>query len=150
MINFFIATDTIPRTSAQQKGVQVVHGRPMFYTKAKVQDAKRFYAICLKAHRPPGPIEGAIKLIVNFYYPVRKPHKNGEPKTTRPDTDNMIKLLKDVMTDVGFWVDDSQIVHETVTKSYSEPSGIQIRLVRLDKQGNEVIEDETLYNYPGI
>lgn len=142
MIEFQIMTDTIPRSTSQEKGVRIVHGRPHFYTKDKVQDAKRFYAVRLKGYRPEKPIEGAVALTVNFCYPVKKPHKNGEVKITRPDTDNLIKLIKDVMTDLGFWVDDSQIVCEKVTKSYREPSGIEVRIARLDKFGNEVIEHE--------
>lgn len=54
-------------------------------------------------------------------------------------TDNLIKLVKDVMTDLGYWVDDSQIVCEHITKSYSDPSGVRVRIQILDKQGNEVI-----------
>ena len=140
MIDFFLPMDEIPKGTQQQKGVRVVHGKPYFYTKHSIEDAKHFYAACLKMHRPPEPIKEAVALTVNFYYPVKKPHKCGEPKVTRPDTDNLIKLVKDVMTDLGYWVDDSQIVCEHVTKSYSDPSGVRVRIQRLDKQGNEVIE----------
>lgn len=42
-------------------------------------------------------------------------------KTTRPDTDNMIKLLKDCMTETGFWKDDAQIVQESLAKSWTTP-----------------------------
>ena len=140
MIRFFIATDTIPRTSSQEKGCRVVRGRPKFYTKQKVQDAKQFYSISLKMHRLAEPIKGAIDLTINFFYPVRKPHKDGEPKTTRGDLDNMAKGFIDVMTSLGFWEDDAQIVRLHLTKSYCSPSGIMVTIKRINKQGNEVIE----------
>ena len=33
---------------------------------------------------------------------------DGEYRTTKPDTDNLQKLLKDCMTATGFWTDDAQ------------------------------------------
>ena len=48
---------------------------------------------------------------------------NGMPKSTRPDTDNLVKLLKDVMTKCGYWWDDSQVAYETISKVYSDVVG---------------------------
>jgi Holliday junction resolvase RusA-like endonuclease len=43
-------------------------------------------------------------------------------------------MLKDCMTDVGFWKDDAQVVKETVEKRWSdEPTGISIEMDKLDK-----------------
>lgn len=134
-IKFFVELDHIPSTSAQQKGVQVRGGRPFFYTKQKVQDVKDLYTLLLRTHRPEQPLAGALRLIVKFYYPVKRPHKDGEPKTTRPDTDNMIKLLKDVATACGYWIDDAQIADERVVKAYSDPSGIWFEVEQIGKGG---------------
>jgi Holliday junction resolvase RusA-like endonuclease len=35
-------------------------------------------------------------------------------------------MLKDVMTDMGFWKDDALICSETVAKRYSDSPGIMI------------------------
>ena len=52
---------------------------------------------------------------------------------TRPDTDNLQKLLKDCMTRTGFWRDDAQVCREDVTKRWSrEKPGIRIRVVSLN------------------
>ena len=60
-------------------------------------------------------------------------HKEGTYRVTRPDTDNLQKLLKDTMTQVGFWKDDAQVCKETVTKRWSrEQPGIYIKVVSLD------------------
>lgn len=56
-------------------------------------------------------LTGPLQLITKWSYPKGK-HKNGEYKTTKPDTDNMIKLLKYVMTELGFWKDDSLVASE--------------------------------------
>lgn len=134
-IKFFAELPEIPRTTHQQRGVKIVHGRPMFYTKDKVQEVKDLYTLLLRTHRPEQPLAGALRLVVKFYYPVRKPHKDGEPKTTRPDTDNMIKLLKDVATACGYWIDDAQIADERVVKAYSNPSGIWFEVEQIGQGG---------------
>lgn len=59
---------------------------------------------------------------------------------TRPDTDNLEKMLKDCMTEVGFWKDDALVVSETVYKIWSdEPTGISIELNALDKIAEVVV-----------
>ena len=49
---------------------------------------------------------------------------DGMAKSTRPDTDNLVKLLKDVMTKTGYWWDDSQVAYETIGKVYSDVVGV--------------------------
>lgn len=124
MIRFFIPMDEIPRTTAQMKGCKVVRGKPYFYTKPEIKKIANLYAVYLKAHKPLKPLEGAIKLTILFCFPAKKPHKHGQPKVTRPDTDNMAKLIKDVMTDCGFWVDDAQVFDERYCKVYSDNPGV--------------------------
>ena len=38
--------------------------------------------------------------------------------TQRPDTDNLAKAVLDVMQELGYWKDDSQVYHLSVTKSW--------------------------------
>ena len=73
------------------------------------------------------PIIGAVRLSVTFVFPRPKSHlrSNGElrPKApvhhiSRPDCDNLIKAVKDSLTQLGAWKDDSQVIEETVRKSY--------------------------------
>jgi Holliday junction resolvase RusA-like endonuclease len=43
-------------------------------------------------------------------------------------------MLKDVMTDLGFWNDDAQVVKEHVEKLWcDEPTGIDIEIIELPK-----------------
>lgn len=55
-------------------------------------------------------------------------------KVTKPDTDNLIKLLKDEMTQAGWWHDDAQIVIERSMKIYAdapEDVGIMVTVGRV-------------------
>lgn len=125
-----------PTATAQMKKVRVVNGRPMFYEPPKVKEAKRTLTEGLIEHIPKQPIDGAIELTAVWKYPKGKSHKDGEWRVTRPDTDNIQKLLKDCMTQLGFWKDDAQVVREVVEKKWSdEPCGIMIRLTELGGDG---------------
>lgn len=128
MIEFFIPLDKLPTVTAQQKGVRVVNGRPHFYKKKEVEEVEEFYKFILKTKRPKEPMTGAIGLTIGYLFPAKRPHRPNEPKTTRPDTDNLIKLVKDVMTEVGFWVDDSQVFCETYFKIYSTQGGLYFKV----------------------
>ena len=79
----------------------------------------------LLKHAPERPLNGPITLVTIWEYP-RGKHKHGEYKTTKPDTDNMVKLLKDCMTKAGFWTDDAQVAAETVLKIWSDEPGIGV------------------------
>ena len=47
-------------------------------------------------------------MVTKWCFPKGK-HSDGEYKATKPDTDNLQKMLKDVMTEVGFWKDDALV-----------------------------------------
>ena len=131
-MEFFIAMNP-PTATAQEKQVRVVHGRPVFYNPAPVKEAKAKLTVHLAAHRPDTPMTGAVELRTIWLFPKGRSHKNGEWRATRPDTDNLQKLLKDCMTRCGFWRDDAQVVREVVEKRWSdEPCGIYIEIKSLE------------------
>lgn len=135
-MNFFIAMNP-PTVTAQMKQVRVVGGKPIFYDPLKVKEARQALTGHLSLHKPDAPLEGAISLSVLWLFPRGRNHKNGEWRTTRPDTDNLEKLLKDCMTAVGFWKDDAQVVRESVEKRWSdEPCGIYIEIEELEDKTN--------------
>lgn len=118
-----------PTATAQMKKVRIVNGRPVFYEPAAVKRAKRILYVALMGHRPGKPMEGPLALHAVWLYPAGRNHKAGTWRDTRPDTDNIEKLLKDCMTDCGYWRDDAQVVKETVEKRWSdEPVGILIEI----------------------
>lgn len=129
MIEFFL--DIVPpRTTHQQKKVVVVGGRPHFYEPQRLKDARQLFMLALNPYRPREPFAGAVKLSSRWQFP-RGKHQDGEYKVTRPDTDNLQKLLKDCMTDAGFWRDDAQVASEQVEKIWSGRPGILVRIEEL-------------------
>lgn len=123
---FFMHFETMPKGTAQQKGVYVRNGRPYFYTKDKVENAKALFMRQLIPNRPKAPAQGPIMLNVTFYFDVKNRTLWGKLKTTKPDTDNYLKLLKDCMTEAGFWTDDALVVDEHVKKYYAEKATIAV------------------------
>lgn len=133
-VEFFHPLEKIPTVTAQEKGVNFKAKDPKhrFYTKPEVQAVKNQYIAMLMMNRPQRKLEGAIGLKVTFRFPVTKGHKDGEWKITKPDTDNMLKLLKDCCTACGYWTDDSQVAVELISKKYSKDSGIFFHAEELD------------------
>ena len=121
-----------PTVTAQEHKVRVVRGKPMFYDTSKLKNARAIFESLLRQYIPPSPMEGPVALTVEWRFST-KTHKEGTYRVTRPDTDNLQKLLKDCMTRVGFWRDDAQVCREEVTKRWSrEKPGIGIKVVSLN------------------
>ena len=130
-MNFFIAMDP-PTATAQEKKVRVSGGKPIFYNPVPVKEARNSLITHLMMHRPAFPLEGPVSLSTVWLFPRGKSHKHGEWRVTKPDTDNLQKLLKDCMTRCGYWKDDAQVVRETVEKRWSDqPTGIYIEIQTL-------------------
>ena len=124
----------LPTVTAQQKGVKIVHGKPMFYEKKEVKEAREQFAEKLQPFAPAEPIEGAVRIFVEWWF-YSKSHRPNTWRTTRPDTDNLQKLLKDTMTDCGFWLDDSQVCWETVRKKWTT-AGASALIIKVEELEN--------------
>lgn len=136
---FYLHFDTMPKSTAQQKGVSVRHGKPHFYTKSNVASAETLFKIALRPHLPKIPSARPIRLTVTFCFDTKNKKLWGQPKPTRPDTDNYLKLFKDCLTadkqgKNGLWLDDAQVVEEHVFKNYAEKATIAV-------YWEEVLED---------
>lgn len=131
---FKLILDTMPRTTSQQKGVYIINGRPHFYEKNKVEAARYAFTYALKPYAPEFPTIAPVKLFVWFTFDVKDKKKWGKYKTSKPDTDNYLKLFKDCMTDCGFWLDDAQVVDERCIKTYAEQASIFVRWQELGEK----------------
>lgn len=117
-----------PTVTHQEKKVAVVRGKPVLYEPEELKVAREKLTAHLGRHRPEKPIqEGGVELVVKWCFP-RGRHQDGEYRITKPDTDNLQKLLKDCMTAVGFWKDDAQVCAEIVEKFWAEVPGIFIQV----------------------
>jgi Holliday junction resolvase RusA-like endonuclease len=133
-MNFILKCDP-PITTSQEKKVAIVCGKPRFYEPKRLKEAKQFLINLLKEHTPQEKLEGALALYVTWMFPRNKSHKHNEWRITKPDTDNLQKMLKDCMTKTNYWNDDAQVVIERCCKVWvnNEDAGIQISIEQLDK-----------------
>lgn len=126
-----------PTTTAQTSeiGVNKKTGKPYLYKPDQLLQAEINIRNALARFRPESPITNKpIRLTVKWLYLITNPkkHRHGEYKLTRPDTDNLEKLLKDCMTDLGFWVDDCLVCSEISEKFWADTPGIYIRIEVMD------------------
>ena len=131
MIEFFVPMKKIPTTTHQQKKVAVVNGKPKFYEPQKLKEARCLFLNLLAPYTPNEKIEGPIRLTVKWLFPKIKKATHGQYKTTKPDTDNLQKLLKDCMTDLEYWEDDAQVASEIAEKFWSDTVGIYVKVEEL-------------------
>lgn len=129
VIEFFMPMDP-PTCTHQEKQVHVVKGKPVFYEPMELKAARQKLIGYLSGHIPEEPYQYGVRLIVKWCFP-RGRHKDGSYRITKPDTDNLQKLLKDCMTRCGFWMDDALVASEIVEKFWAEIPGIYIRVESL-------------------
>ena len=138
MVQFFMAM-VPPTVTHQEKKVRVVKGKPIFYEPAELKAARAKLMAHLAKYEPVEPLDGALRLVCKWCFPLDKGgrHRDGEYKTSKPDTDNLQKLLKDCMTDLGFWVDDAQVASEVTEKFWAEVPGIFVQIWQLNSMEQE-------------
>lgn len=128
-VEFFLPMNP-PTVTHQEKKWRVVNGKPVPYEPSEVKAARSKLRSHLAGHRPPAPMRGALRMVVKWCFPCGS-HADGEYRITKPDTDNLQKLLKDCMTDCGFWQDDAQVASEICEKFWAEIPGLYIRVEEL-------------------
>lgn len=128
--SFWLDVDPSTLPTAQQKGVTVrnINGHyvAQHYTKTKVKKAADKLLAELKRASENTPMEDAEDmdwfLSVVFVYPLPKGYpkrRYGKYKRTRPDGDNLLKMVQDVITRSGlYWHDDSQVQIGNVLRRY--------------------------------
>lgn len=120
-----------PKGTAQMKGTAYQGGRIHHYEKKEVRQLRELYhhKIFKYFHTTKQDIphlDGAVRFSAIFNYSVKDKKKWGLPKTSRPDSDNIVKLLLDVCSDLNMWDDDAQVACLEVRKFYAEKPSICI------------------------
>lgn len=128
--NFFMMMQP-PTCTHQMKQVHVVNGKPVFYEPAEVKAAREKLRAHLGRHVPEERFSGPVRLTTWWCFLVTGRHKDGEYRTSRPDTDNLVKMLKDVMTELHFWNDDAQVASEVTEKYWADTPGIYVKVESL-------------------
>lgn len=131
-----------PTVTQQEHQVAVRNGKPVFYEPAELKEARAKLMAHLGKHAPAEKLSGAVRLTTKWIWPLppsvmKKMTEQGEVdwatyKVTKPDTDNIIKMLKDCMTRCGFWRDDAQVASEITEKFLGMHPGIYVRIEVMD------------------
>ncbi len=131
-LRFFLPMNP-PTVTHQEKRVGVRAGKPIVYEDGRLADARQKLTAYLAPQRPPEPFAGAVRLTCKWCFPDKRgAHAHGAYKTTKPDTDNLNKLLKDCMTACHFWRDDAQVASEIIEKFWvRKRPGIYIEVTSL-------------------
>ena len=131
-IQFFLPMKPPTATAQQHRAIGRGKGKKTtYFDTPELKDAREKFEAYLAPHRPPVPMDGAVRLVTKWCFPMTQTSRHGEYKTTRPDTDNLVKLFKDCMTKVGFWKDDAQVSSELNEKFYAEISGVYVQVTPL-------------------
>lgn len=142
IIEFFVDCQP-PSATAQHKSVRVVRAKksgkavPIFFEAGAVAAARETLTKYLARHAPAEVMAGPLKLTATWTFNWRKEdevkRRRGDlpawvPKVTRSDTDNLVKMLKDVMTERGYWADDAHVCAEYLRRGWGDRPGIHIRV----------------------
>lgn len=129
ILRFFLPMNP-PTKTAQEKRWKCVNGKPIAYQSAELKAAYLKLRDGVARFKPEEKIRDSIQLLVQWGFPADKKHPAGSWRKGKPDTDNLQKMLKDVMTEAGFWEDDCLVVSETVQKFYVDTPGIYIVIAK--------------------
>ena len=139
VIEFYLEEN--PKGTAQQKGESVSNGHIHHFEKANVRKMRQIYKekILHEMERDgiKAPlIEGPVFLSVDFYFSIKDKKKQNKWKDTKPDLDNSVKLLQDVMSDLGFFAKgDEQVACLVLHKFWAGRPHIKIEI-------SPIVEDE--------
>lgn len=138
-VEFFLPMEHVPTVTHQEKKIVMRNGKAHFFEPPSLTAARQKYIDMLAQHRPAERLTGSLHLHVVWCFLTDR-HPDGAWRDTKPDTDNLQKLLKDCMTHVGFWEDDAQVCSELVEKRWvrgirygGTASGIWISIKQLEE-----------------
>jgi len=122
--HFFMAFDP-PTATQQEKKIGIRNGKPFVYPDERWEQAEDALRSHLEPHRPKEPTSGPVMLSCVWCFPANG-CADGTPWLDKPDTDNLEKGLKDIMTRLGWWHDDAQVWDSHTTKIHSRITGIRV------------------------
>lgn len=113
-----------PRPKAYRRG-----NRAAVYDPGTANGWKLAVAGALRDLLPDEPYAGPVAVSAKFILPrpkrlMRKKDPEGELlHTSKPDSDNLLKAVMDVCSDIQLWRDDTQVVDVFVQKRYAAKNG---------------------------
>ncbi len=96
----------------------------------KAEDAIRPHIARLA---PSMPLSGALRVTWKLAWPTDGKHYQGEAKTTKPDADNVVKTLNDLLESCRVIANDAMICDLRAMKMFRDPAGIWVRVEEVDE-----------------
>lgn len=129
LIDECFEVEKIPQTT-HQSGTRYDPRSHRTYKSKQLIEVENMYKRLFKPYIPEVPAEGEVRVKMVFLYKTAK-RLRLLPRLARPDLDNMAKTVLDVMTQLKFWNDDSQVGVLILKKANSDKNEIQIKAVEI-------------------
>jgi len=141
--------DCIPPKTTGQASARIMRKKDgtMFvgkFASGKGKAAQNDLLAMLTPYRPEQPFKGPVECVIIFRWPWRK----GEPKRnraagrmhcdTRPDCDNLAKMILDCMTRLAYWTDDGQVARLGIGKEWGDRPGIGFEVEPIERPNASV------------
>ena len=106
------------------------------YDPPRCREYKEKVRGCAAPVQPPKPFEGALTVKVTEYRAIprswskrkQEAARNGRiDPITKPDTDNVLKGIKDALKGI-FWKDDAQVIHDDISKRYIDTPRVEVEV----------------------
>lgn len=131
-LHFTIYLPDNPNVTSQEKGFNKFTGQ--FYTKTEVTNLKNTYYHEIRkvmfVNKLTVPrYKGAVRLKTTFTFASSVKKNWGLYKLSKPDCDNMVKALQDVLGDMDFFeTGDQQVVDLQVIKLWGSKPSVEIEI----------------------
>jgi Holliday junction resolvase RusA-like endonuclease len=129
MVSFTVPGEPVPFARA---GAQ---GKRRFTPKKQADFMTAVRTIAAAAMKGAPPLEGPVSMRVHAAYLVpeswsKKRKASAYWKSSKPDADNVAKIVKDAISTIVF-VDDAQVAHLNVVKKYDVTSFVSVTVEKL-------------------
>lgn len=125
-----------PTNTSQEKGINWRARRVFTKDEILYQMNEYKYKIrnYMQQHQLTAPaFSGPVVMIQYFTFESPRKKLWGTPKDTKPDNDNISKLLSDCLEDLGFFeVGDQQVTHSLVIKTWGPKPSVEIFIEELE------------------
>jgi Holliday junction resolvase RusA-like endonuclease len=126
MLSFVVFIEPSPTQQGALRILKNKAGR-MFVGKmssSKASKWKREFIAKVRQHAPAVPLDCPLEIEIGFEYPFLKKHKDDDldgiiAKTTRPDLDNLEKMVLDGLVEAGVMKDDALVCSKRSHKLFS-------------------------------
>lgn len=122
-----------------------IEGKPIAWSRPRPRRYGGFYSphketgwyaqilLQAKAFKPASPMDGPLRLSIEFLMPRPQARKKDTWHIVRPDRDNLEKLVSDALKDAGWMRDDSQVCSGPVEKRYPKQGEMPGALITLER-----------------